>query len=276
MPYGSCCDILATTRVGHTRKERRLIFLGDLTDRGPDSPGVVALVQTLVVSGLAQCVLGNHDLNILLGRTKHDNSWYFGKEFSEDGFLVPQALADQGIRERVRNFFATLPLALEREDARVVHACWHPPMIELARAAACAVDLYERFRSQIQEDHKSRPNLDQCDRDLDYQNRNPVKVLTSGLEKRAAEMHRFGGRVRCEERVRWWENYCDPQICIFGHYATTLGQQHGHGSAYCIDFSVGYRWTERRNGGPPFKTKLAACRLPEMVMVLDDGKTENL
>ena len=28
---------------------------------------------------------------------------------------------------------------------------------------------------------------------------------------------------------------------------------------------------ERRQGGPPFKTKLAAFRLPEMLLVLDNG-----
>ncbi len=45
---------------------RHLVFVGDLTDRGPDSPSVVHLVQQLIESGRAQCVLGNHDLNIPL------------------------------------------------------------------------------------------------------------------------------------------------------------------------------------------------------------------
>lgn len=61
---------------------RRLVFLGDLTDRGPDSPAVVALVKQFVDAGLSQCVLGNHDLNILLGEQKYDNAWFHGKDFS--------------------------------------------------------------------------------------------------------------------------------------------------------------------------------------------------
>lgn len=40
---------------------RRLIFLGDLVDRGPHSPAVLQLVMNAVASGIAFCVNGNHD-----------------------------------------------------------------------------------------------------------------------------------------------------------------------------------------------------------------------
>lgn len=40
---------------------RRLIFLGDLVDRGPNSPKVLRLVIDAVASGIAFCVNGNHD-----------------------------------------------------------------------------------------------------------------------------------------------------------------------------------------------------------------------
>lgn len=39
----------------------RLIFVGDLVDRGPASDRVLRLVQRLTASGLALCVPGNHD-----------------------------------------------------------------------------------------------------------------------------------------------------------------------------------------------------------------------
>ena len=44
---------------------RRLIFVGDLVDRGPDSVGVLDLVRRLVAAGLAFCVPGNHDEKFL-------------------------------------------------------------------------------------------------------------------------------------------------------------------------------------------------------------------
>jgi polynucleotide kinase-phosphatase len=40
---------------------RTLIFVGDLVDRGPDSPGVLRLVMGMVAAGTAICVPGNHE-----------------------------------------------------------------------------------------------------------------------------------------------------------------------------------------------------------------------
>lgn len=45
--------------------ERRAIFLGDLVDRGPDSPGVLRLVMSMVESGAAICIPGNHEVKLL-------------------------------------------------------------------------------------------------------------------------------------------------------------------------------------------------------------------
>lgn len=43
---------------------RKVIFLGDLVDRGPDSPSVLRLVMSMVHAGIAYCVPGNHDLKL--------------------------------------------------------------------------------------------------------------------------------------------------------------------------------------------------------------------
>ena len=44
---------------------RRAIFLGDLGDRGPDTPDVYRLVMGMVAAGTAFCVPGNHDAKLL-------------------------------------------------------------------------------------------------------------------------------------------------------------------------------------------------------------------
>jgi protein phosphatase len=44
---------------------RRAIFVGDLVDRGPDSPGVLRLVMDMVATGSALAVPGNHDLKLV-------------------------------------------------------------------------------------------------------------------------------------------------------------------------------------------------------------------
>jgi protein phosphatase len=44
---------------------RTAIFVGDLVDRGPDTPGVLRLVMSMVAAGTALCVPGNHDMKLM-------------------------------------------------------------------------------------------------------------------------------------------------------------------------------------------------------------------
>ncbi len=44
---------------------RKLVFVGDLVDRGPKTPAVLRLVMKLVEEGKALCVPGNHDVKLL-------------------------------------------------------------------------------------------------------------------------------------------------------------------------------------------------------------------
>src|SRR5271154_2541820 len=43
---------------------RKVVFVGDLVDRGPNSPGVIRLVMDSVAAGAAFCVAGNHDVKL--------------------------------------------------------------------------------------------------------------------------------------------------------------------------------------------------------------------
>ncbi len=44
---------------------RKVVFLGDLVDRGPDVPGVLRIVMKMVEAGTALCVPGNHEMKLL-------------------------------------------------------------------------------------------------------------------------------------------------------------------------------------------------------------------
>ncbi|MFN0066495.1 MAG: polynucleotide kinase-phosphatase [Limisphaerales bacterium] len=44
---------------------RKLVFLGDLVDRGPQTPQVLKLVMRAVADGVALCVPGNHDVKLM-------------------------------------------------------------------------------------------------------------------------------------------------------------------------------------------------------------------
>ncbi|MEV7803370.1 polynucleotide kinase-phosphatase [Microbispora sp. NPDC088329] len=44
---------------------RTAVFVGDLVDRGPDTPGVLRLVMSMVEAGTALCVAGNHEQKLV-------------------------------------------------------------------------------------------------------------------------------------------------------------------------------------------------------------------
>ena len=44
---------------------RKVLFVGDLVDRGPNIPGVLRLAMAMTHSGTALCVPGNHDMKLL-------------------------------------------------------------------------------------------------------------------------------------------------------------------------------------------------------------------
>ncbi|MFF3669050.1 polynucleotide kinase-phosphatase [Microtetraspora malaysiensis] len=44
---------------------RTAVFVGDLVDRGPDTPGVLRLVMGMVAAGTALCVSGNHEQKLV-------------------------------------------------------------------------------------------------------------------------------------------------------------------------------------------------------------------
>src|SRR3984893_8983211 len=44
---------------------RKVVFLGDLVDRGPKIPDVLGLVMSMIEAGTALCVPGNHDVKLM-------------------------------------------------------------------------------------------------------------------------------------------------------------------------------------------------------------------
>ncbi len=104
-------------RVCHP-ENRRVIFVGDLVDRGPKTPDVLRLVMSMVASGTAFCVAGNHDVKLLrklLG--KNVNMTHGLKESWEQ--LEPES--DQ-FRQEVSKFLDSLISHYLFDDGRLVVA----------------------------------------------------------------------------------------------------------------------------------------------------------
>lgn len=121
---------------GASHPEGRLaVFVGDLVDRGPDTPGVLRLVMGMCDAGDALCVMGNHDWKLaralggadvtvrhgLAESLEQIGAVAEGRRVAPDGRAHP---AEPDFPERVRGFLRALPihLVLAGGDLVVVHA----------------------------------------------------------------------------------------------------------------------------------------------------------
>ena len=82
---------------------RRAIFLGDLVDRGPDSPGVLRLVMDMVAAGTALAVQGNHDHKL--------HRKLFGRDVSVTHGLAETLAQLEALPDAVRGPFTAESLA---------------------------------------------------------------------------------------------------------------------------------------------------------------------
>ena len=229
--------------------EHHLVFLGDLADRGPDSPGVIERVRERMAKG-AQCVLGNHELSVVRGKDKGYNRWFFAdagawRPALSEGSAVSMATLAPERREEVASFFASLPLALEREDLRVVHACWDEAAVERVRGSQRSIlELFDEGpRNDLPEPEANaqREGEGPAYRDAAWesaevlqQNGNDIAVLTSGKERRAdlAQGDTIlwsGGKWRPLVRERWWDSYADQTPVVIGHYSHLWRRRRGTG-----------------------------------------------
>ena len=97
---------------------RRLVFVGDLVDRGPASPAVVIRVKRLAEAGRGLCVAGNHDIRLAEALRGEPVEPGHGLEVS----LGQLAAESAEVWEEVATFLARLPGHLVLDDGRLVVA----------------------------------------------------------------------------------------------------------------------------------------------------------
>ncbi|GAA4070962.1 polynucleotide kinase-phosphatase [Nonomuraea soli] len=79
---------------------RTAVFVGDLVDRGPDTPGVLRLVMSMVEAGRAICVAGNHEQKLVRALNGRKVRVAHGLQESLDQL----AAADESFVARARTF----------------------------------------------------------------------------------------------------------------------------------------------------------------------------
>lgn len=108
--------------------ERKVIFVGDYIDRGPQIRETLQLVRNMVEADAAIAVMGNHEYNAVAFASQMEDRTYLR---SHNAVHIKQhrATLDQFANfpdewQSYLEWFYTLPLFLDLGDLRVVHACW--------------------------------------------------------------------------------------------------------------------------------------------------------
>jgi bis(5'-nucleosyl)-tetraphosphatase (symmetrical) len=107
--HGCLLELQDLLRSLNYRKEDRLIFVGDLIHKGPDSKGVLDLVQSLN----AECVVGNHELRFMKSCAQNGNE-------NAETLRVKAQLGSE--LQTCLNWMKRLPAFIESDDFVVVHA----------------------------------------------------------------------------------------------------------------------------------------------------------
>ena len=190
--------------------ERKVIFLGDFIDRGPKIRQVLEIVRPMIEKGHALAVMGNHELNALAYHTEDPESrgeylrHRCPKNEKQHRKTVEQLKPDE--LASYLDWFRTLPMWLNLDGLRAVHACWDEramTMIEQGRKDHGGVTT-TFLQSACK---KGKPLFA------------PVEVVLKGKEAALPEGVSFktiDGDVRTEIRTRW---YLTPDGHTYGTYA---------------------------------------------------------
>ena len=128
---------------------RRLCFIGDLVDRGPNSPDVLRVVMDMVAAGQALCVPGNHDVKLL--------RWLNGREVKMahgiDRTIAQFAVEPASLKPRVQTFLDGLVSHIWLEGGRLAlaHAGIREDMIGRASGAVREFCLYGETSGETDE-----------------------------------------------------------------------------------------------------------------------------
>ncbi|MCX2523212.1 metallophosphoesterase [Larsenimonas rhizosphaerae] len=178
--------------------ERKVIFLGDLIDRGPRVRLALSIARSMVEAGEALIVMGNHEYNALTYcLPAHDGNTWLRPHTPRTTRVIQETLdqfADTPAEwDDYLAWFMTLPLCLELPDLRVVHACWDEDLVRrfLARRPEGNIDRAFLERT-VRRDSFEHQVMDRLTRGVDV-------IMPDGIQ-----IHSGDGFTRRSFRANFW------------------------------------------------------------------------
>ena len=249
----------------HPEPDRQIVFLGDFIDRGPENAAVIRIVRELMDAGRAQAIMGNHELNAIHFHTTdpetgaplrpHDTDNLF-----QHGSFLKEFPLGASHTKNVLDWMTSLPLFIETDEFRAVHAAWiHSAIDDLRRQTGAGVLSADQL---IRAGRKGDTFYDLAE------------AVAKGPEARLPHPHSFmdkGKKVRHHVRVKWWNGdartwrqvamsvpdinqlpdallpddlvtaiYPDWDLPVFfGHYWMSGAPELQSANALCLDYSAG-------------------------------------
>jgi len=261
--------------------DRRAIFVGDLIDRGHQQVETLRMVRSMVNAGSAMVLMGNHEFNAISYRTpdpgvpgdfaRTHRGERGKKNTKQHAEFLAQVGEDSPLHAECIEWFRTLPLWLELDGIRVVHACWHRTSLDLLSGrAGDATPMSDEFvieaNTRGSETHQA------------------IETVLKGPEIALGKNRIFvdkDSNHRRDARIRWWDShattlraiaeipsgskapdgipfpalpetpcseaheyrYTDSTPVFFGHYWRTGPPTLAGPKSVCVDYSA-------VNGGP--------------------------
>lgn len=193
-------DKLGYKKSGDSYKhpDRKIIFTGDIINRGNKIRATVTLVRNMVDNGDAYCILGNHELNAILYETLDKTGKLLRKRLPRYKLPLMKTLEEyQNYSDEwadVIRWFRKLPVYLDFENLRIVHGGWSDEHIQ-------TVNRYMNGESKMK---KSFLKTYLTDKDL----ATALNELIKGKELQLPKdllVKDEKGIIRRTFRIKWWE-----------------------------------------------------------------------
>lgn len=187
-------------------KGRKVVFIGDIVDRGPNIRLALSVVRDMVDNGHAHLIMGNHEYNVLAfctpSRVGGDHP-YLREHTARNTFIVEETIRQfdpypQEWKDYL-NWFLTLPLYEEFEHFRAVHACWDHQLISEMKGRYGRNTMDEAFLHASMDRESFEGQL------VDRLTRGTALKLPDGRSITAKD-----GFVRHFFRTKFWEK--EPEI----------------------------------------------------------------
>ena len=182
--------------------KRKTIFVGDLIDRGTENFKTLEITKAMTDNHQAQVLMGNHEFNALCFHTKDPHGYYLRPHNEKNINQHKEVLAEirqkgDKVWQTYLEWFRRMPLFLETDGFRVVHACWDQASVDFIRDANIR-DAKDRLtNSFLAEASKKGTDAFEAVENL-------IKGKEIYLPKDHPGFYDKDGHLRKKARIRWW------------------------------------------------------------------------